>query len=62
MFHRHNNRCIVAENPVLCDDDMMATIKIMEERNTTKVYGKVDCIVEVNNTVPVAMPMMPIIA
>uniref|UniRef100_A0A1B6FHS4 LRRCT domain-containing protein n=1 Tax=Cuerna arida TaxID=1464854 RepID=A0A1B6FHS4_9HEMI len=50
------------ENPVLCDDDMMAIIKLMEERNTTKVYGKVDCVVEVNNTVPMAMPMMPLAA
>ncbi|XP_054276839.1 leucine-rich repeat-containing protein 1 [Macrosteles quadrilineatus] len=48
------------ENPVLCDDNMMATIKVMEEKNTTKVFGKVDCVVEVNNTVPMAMPMMPL--
>lgn len=41
------------DNPVLCDETMLATISVMEAKNNTKIHGTTDCIPELNNTVPV---------
>uniref|UniRef100_A0A1B6E451 LRRCT domain-containing protein n=1 Tax=Clastoptera arizonana TaxID=38151 RepID=A0A1B6E451_9HEMI len=38
------------DNPLWCDNDMLNTIQKMESHNSTKIHGKTECTIEVNNT------------